>query len=286
MNLFTDLSHSVQEDHTWSFDDLELYLEDTNQPGKEFQPNNIDERVHHQRTSSINDLLPSPSEQMSLFPSTDTTGWFNSEEKESDPCIESLNIIEEKYKPNDESLSIFDEPEEEVINVEKQPKSQYQNRMKDHQGMIAAKIKKSCKRNKKTGEETRLFMVATQGFPEEEKEEFRKWACSYKKKYKTWKKLKEEFLMKNPKFGILFAHMAFLLLSEEFEKEYEAFINEGKMSKLNKDLLKEKGSKEFYRSKFDLAIDEMLGVPMDFENEIKKSRKTLQRVQAKLMRNP
>ena len=169
----------------------------------------------------------------------------------------------------------FAQQPEEMKNSEKQSKCQYQNRMKDHQGMIAAKIKKSCKLNKKTGEETRLFKVATQNEPKEEKEEFRKCALTYQKANKTWKKLKG-FLASNPKFGALFASMAILLLSDEFEKEYEAFINEGKLNKNNKELLKEKSSKDFYRSKFDLAINEILGFPIDFENEIKKSRKSLQ----------
>ncbi len=149
-----------------------------------------------------------------------------------------------------------------------------QNKMKNHQGAIAGKIKKLCKKDKKTGENNKLFERATQGLTDEEKEEFQNWVATYQKKDKTWVSL-QRFLESSSKFGIIFVDMIDLLLSEEFESEYQKCLDEGKMSDNAKEMLKQKENKEFYRMKFALIMDGIQGKALNYDNEIRKSRKTL-----------
>ena len=149
-----------------------------------------------------------------------------------------------------------------------------QNKMKNHQGAIAGKIKKLCKKDKKTGCNTRLFERATANLTDEQKEEFREWMATYQKKDKTWTSLRT-FLSSKREFGEVFVDMIDLLLSEEFEAEYKQCLEEGKMSDSAKAMLSQQENKNFYRLKFALIMDEIQGKALNYENEIRKSRKTL-----------
>ena len=151
-----------------------------------------------------------------------------------------------------------------------------QNKMKNHQGTIAGKIKRSCRRDMKTGRNTRLLEEGMKDLPPDKIEKFRKWAMSFEKTYRTWNKLKE-FLTSNLEFGGIFANMAILLLSEGFQNEYEECINKGQMGEKSKALLREKSSKNFYIEKFSLIIDTLQGNANDFESEIKKNKKSLKK---------
>ncbi len=149
-----------------------------------------------------------------------------------------------------------------------------QNKMKNNQGTFAGKMKALCKKDKDTNQDTRLFAEATAEFAAEEKEEFRTWANSYDKKWKTWATLKS-FLASKQKFGVVFVNMIILFLSERFRKEYDEFITNGHMGKDTKNLLRRQDSKAFYTSKFNLVLDELHGEQTNFEHSIKKSRKSL-----------
>ncbi len=151
-----------------------------------------------------------------------------------------------------------------------------QNKMKNNQGTIAGKVKKSCRIDKRTGRNTRLFEEATKNLTAEKKTRFRKYALTYKKTYRTWSKLME-FLSLNAEFGSLFANMAILLLSDDFKNEYEECINKGKMNANTKAFLREQENKDFYIRKFNAMIDTLKGNAIDFENEIKKHRKALKK---------
>jgi len=152
--------------------------------------------------------------------------------------------------------------------------SSNQNKMKNHQGSIAGKIKKECKFDQETGRNTRLFEGATQNLSKEKKEEFRKWASKYSKTDKTWNALKK-FFASNKGFAVIFVKMVALFLSGDCKNEFEEWLSHGQMSNQTKTLLKEKKNKDFYILKFSLLIDEIQGRVPDFRNEIKKSRKTL-----------
>jgi len=149
-----------------------------------------------------------------------------------------------------------------------------QNKMKNNQGTFAGKMKQLCKKDKDTNQDTRLFAEATVELSADKKEEFRTWASSYDKKWKTWATLKK-FLGTNTEFGFIFVDMILLFLSDRFRREYDEFITQGHMGKETKNLLRRQDSKAFYTSKFKLVLDELHGEQINFEHSIKKSRKSL-----------
>jgi len=153
----------------------------------------------------------------------------------------------------------------------------HQNQMKNHQGTFCGKIKKLCHPNKETGEDSRLFRFVTFDLTPEKREAFRKWAMTYKKANKTWKKLKE-FMGSSPEFGVLFAWMIIFLFTETFKNEYEECIREGSMSEKNKVLLREQASKDFFIYKFTLIRDELMGFANGFEQNIKMSREKQKKI--------
>lgn len=142
--------------------------------------------------------------------------------------------------------------------------------MRNHQGAIAGKVKNFCKKDKKTGNNSRLFNEATKYLSPIEKEEFREWALSYKRDDRTWKRLKK-FLGSQPEFGVLFVDMTIQLLSEAFKNEYEECINKGQMNKETKSFLKEQSNKDFYIEKFKTLQRE----DKEFKTNIRKQRKSL-----------
>jgi len=224
--------------------------------------------------------IPDTKAFLSLFPSKPSPEILNSEETESS----SLQGIEEESEGEIDYIPIEEDFEFSATRRQKNSLSKrssdstsfdsstVQNKMKNHQGTIAGKVKKFCKLDKRTGS-TRLFEEATKDLTAEKKEKFRKWALSYQKTCRTWNVLRK-FLSSNAEFGGLFATMAILLLSEDFKNEYEECINKGQMGEKTKALLREQNSKDFYIEKFKLTIKTLQGNTHDFENEIKKHRKT------------
>jgi len=151
-----------------------------------------------------------------------------------------------------------------------------QNKMKNHQGSIAGKIKRLCQKNERTGDDTRIFKEATGSLSLVKREEFREWTSKLHKSYKTWKTL-AKFLSSNLSFGIIFVDMINLFLSERFRSEYEEWLDQGQMNRLTRLLLKDPSNKEFYITKFNLIIDDLSGVVLDISSEINKSRKSLKK---------
>jgi len=151
-----------------------------------------------------------------------------------------------------------------------------QNLMKNHQGTLAAIIKKMCQTIENTGEETNLFRTATYKLTKEEKQTFRQWVATCQKSFKTWKKLKQ-FMGSNTGFGIIFAEMIMFLLTDLYKDEYEESLQKGKMSAKNKALLEEQESKNFYIWKLTLIRDELIGFETNFKKNIKKPREAPQK---------
>ncbi len=144
-----------------------------------------------------------------------------------------------------------------------------QNKMKNHPGTIAEKIKRSCQKN--LGQDSRLFIIATINLTSEGKEKFRQWTSTFNKNYKTWKLLKD-FLGLNLEFGEIFVRMIHLFLSPEFKSEYEEWLEKAQMTQQTKMVLRDDSNKEFFMRKFFLILQE------NNENisiEINKSRKSL-----------
>ncbi len=147
-----------------------------------------------------------------------------------------------------------------------------QNKMKNHQGSIAGKIKKFCQ------EDTRLFIEGTISLSPEKRKEFREWTSSeLKKSYKTWTSIMK-FLNLKLEFGRIFVDMINLFLSERFKAEYEEWLDEGSMIEQTKVLLKEQSGKDFYLAKFNLIIDHLSGKVADISRELNQSRKSLKKL--------
>ena len=223
--------------------------------------------------------VPDTNAFLSLFPVIPV---LNSQETESSSLREIEEESETDYIPFEEDFEFTPRKPKNSLSKRSSDSTSFdsntvQNKMKNNQGTIAGKIKKSCKVDRKTGRNTRLFEEAAKNLTEDKKEKFRKYALSYKKTFRTWSKLKE-FLSLNAEFGGLFAKMAILLLSEDFKNEYEECIIQGQMGEKTKDLLREQSSKDFYIEKFSLMINILQGNPHDFENEIKKHRKFLKKI--------
>jgi len=204
---------------------------------------------------------------------------LNHQETESSSLQENESESESNYLPGEDEG--FLEEVEENLRKKSSDKSSLssntiQNKMKNHQGTFAGKVKKSCKQDRKTGRNTRLFEEATKDLTPERKEKFRKWALTYKKTFRTWNKLRE-FLGLNVEFGSLFTKMAILLLSNEFKNEYEECINKGQMSEKTKVFLRDQENKDFYIDKFSLIIETLQGKTNDFDSGIKKHRKAIKK---------
>lgn len=148
--------------------------------------------------------------------------------------------------------------------------------MKNIQGHLASAIKRFCKIIKKTGEETPLFREATKRLDDKDKKAFIEFVLTFDKSYKTWNKLRI-FFSDKIEFGIIFVEMIMLLLTDPYQGEFTEWLQKGKMSPKNKQLLKEEENKNFYYEKFTLIRDELLGLEINFKTSIKKSREALQK---------
>ncbi len=247
----------------------------------------MDDYLKHEKVPDRNSFLslfspiPSPlkspevASQVFSYGETESSSLQGGSQPE---CLSESDYLPGGPENEDSGAEEESEPNKRKVSTDKSSVGSQtaQNKMKNHQGTIAGKIKKSCKRDRKTGKNTRLFEEATKDLTPDKTERFRRWAMNFEKTYRTWNRLKE-FLSTNPEFGIIFANMAILLLSEAFKIEYEECINKGKLGEKSKALLREQNSKDFYIEKFSLIIDMLEGNANDFDSEIKKHRKSLKK---------
>jgi len=178
------------------------------------------------------------------------------------PCTRSISGRAPKAIKNFKDISLMEEDSK--------------NKMKNHPGTIAAKIKRLCQKNKETGHDTRLFRMATFNESAEKREEFREWTSKLDKRFKTWETL-TKFLHSNSEFGILFVTMIHLFLSSKFQNEYEEWLDQGQMNNQTKRTLRDQDNKDFFITKFSLIIDDMFGIISDLPTEISKPRKFLKK---------
>ena len=167
-----------------------------------------------------------------------------------------------------------EEEEEVVVSKVQTPCKNVQNKMKNHPGSIAAKIRRLAQTNKKTGSDSRIFNLATMHLTAQKREEFRKFTTNFHKTYKTWTAL-SKFLGKIPEFGAIFVNMINLFLSESFTSEYEEWLAQSQMNQETKTLLRDQVNKKYYIAKFSMIRDELLGVSSEMPNAINKTRKFL-----------
>jgi hypothetical protein len=164
--------------------------------------------------------------------------------------------------------------EEEEEEFHQAPSKNVQNRMKNHPGSIAAKIRRLSQVNKKTGCESRIFNLATMHLTSQKREEFRSFTTRFHKTFKTWAAL-SKFLGSNSECGVIFVNMINLFLSEDFSDEYEEWLNQSQMNQETKIFLRTQVNKRYYNTKFSMLRDELLGVSSECPNAINKTKKFL-----------
>ena len=129
-----------------------------------------------------------------------------------------------------------------------------QNKMKNFPGLIMQRIKTLSKKYSKFFAQVilkkKLFL--------NEQEKFKDFISKYNKNNKTWATI-EEYLRNNLRFARGYLKLVYTFMSDEYQEEFDEWVNEGRMSLENQKYLKDmKNKKELLRkfkvlgSKFDI----------------------------------